>query len=86
MTDRKGRGGTRWFPHDLEKKGAALSSRKTGIRSRESRSRKCVGKNDFPREREPKASASVVGHPNTWKSASVMSAPISPPLVTSNAE
>jgi len=48
--------GNREVPHDLEKKGDAPSLRKTGFRSRESRSRKCVGKHGFPRERDPEAS------------------------------
>ena len=48
--------GNREVPHVLEKKEDALSLRKTGIRARESRSRNCVGKHGFPRDREPKAS------------------------------
>ena len=43
-------------PHVFEKKRVALSLHKTGIRSRESRSQKDMGKHGFPREREPKAS------------------------------
>jgi hypothetical protein len=43
-----------------------------------------AGEPGFTGEREAKARR--VGHPKTWKSASVMSAPMRPPLVTSNAE
>ena len=48
--------GNREVPHTLEKKGVALSIRKTGIRSRESRSQKDMGKHGFPGEGEPEAS------------------------------
>ena len=51
--------GNREVPHALEKKGVALSFRKTGIRSRESRSQKDMGKHGFPRKREPKASVAA---------------------------
>jgi len=48
------RGVGNWeVPHVFEKKRVALSLRKTGIRSRESRSQKDMGKHGFPREREP---------------------------------
>jgi hypothetical protein len=52
----KGCGGTGRFPDVFKKKGARLIIRKTGIRSREFRSQKDIGKHGFPREREPKAS------------------------------
>ena len=54
------RGVGNWeVPHVFEKKRVALSLRKTGIRSRESRSQKDMGKHGFPREREPKASVAA---------------------------